>query len=56
MKKEEAVIELISRGYIATLENGVVMVSMPITNKNLRDMEKLLRSIGYKASWGVRNV
>ena len=56
MTKDETVAELKERGFNAFLENGVVMISMRISNTNVRNIEKLLRSIGYKASWGVRNV
>ena len=55
MTKDETVSELKSRGFDAFLENGVVMISMRISNTNVRNLEKLLRSIGYKASWGLRD-
>lgn len=56
MNKQDVVTRLISVGYDAYLENGVVMVNMPITTKNLNTVGKILKSIGYKSSWGARNV
>lgn len=56
MNKQDVVTRLISVGYDAYLENGVVMVQMPITTSRIRRMENLLRSIGYRASWGAVNV
>ena len=55
MTKQEAVSELISRGYDAKLEDGVVMINMPITSNKINQVERILKSINYRASWGVRN-
>ena len=55
MTKEDAVSELKSRGYNAFVENGVVMLNMPITSKAVSTIERLMKSIGYNASWGIRN-
>lgn len=56
MSKQDAVSELISRGYDARLEDGVVMINMPITNVKIHQVEKILKSIKYDASWGIKNV
>lgn len=55
MSKAEAVSELIRRGYDARLENGVVMIYAPISNDKISQFEKLLKSIGYDMSWGLKN-
>ena len=55
MTKDETVSELKSRGFDAFLENGVVMINMPITSNKINQVERLLKSINYRASWGVRN-
>jgi len=56
VNKQDVVTRLISVGYDAYLENGVVMVRMPITTGGIKSMENLLKSIGYNASWGVANI
>lgn len=53
MKKTEAVSELIRGGYKARLENGVVMIFAPMTEE--KKIVKLLKTMGYKSSWGIRN-
>lgn len=53
MTKGSAVEELIRGGYKARLENGVVMVSAPMTEE--KKIVKLLKTMGYKSSWGIRN-
>ena len=50
VSKTEAVRMLVERGFVAALENGVVMVRA----KNFSDVEKAIKDIGYDASWGWR--
>ena len=53
MSKEECVTKLSNLGYEATLENGVVMIT--IKNENLlKTVKKTLTEIGYNSSWGVK--
>ena len=55
MSKSEVVNELVGRGYDARLENGIVMIKMQINNNSVLKIEKILQSIGYCSSWGIRN-
>lgn len=54
MDKIATVSMLKSRGYNAELVDGVVMVYSK--DECHKAIKKLLREVGYEASWGVRKV
>lgn len=53
MSKEEYVRIITQNGYIATLESGVIILTLD-SEKSLKKAFKDVRSIGYNASLGAR--
>lgn len=54
MTKDETVKELIARGYEAMNIDGVVLIHVSEKEyENHKPIKKLLKEIGYNASWGV---
>ena len=51
MDKEQAVEELRRRGYDASKMGGVVMIEA--SDKDYKMLQKVIKEIGYKASWGI---
>lgn len=55
MSKEEAVEKLKALGFDAELQSGVVMLYVDEkTYQNVKTIEKTLKEIGYRASWGMQ--
>lgn len=58
--KQDAINALVSNGYDAFSEDGVVMVTFEYHDsakemtKILKDIEKILKSVGYNRSFGCR--
>lgn len=53
LSKEEYVRVIAQNGYIATLESGVIILTLS-SEKLLKKAFKDVRSMGYKSSLGVR--
>ena len=53
MSKEECVSNLIRAGFVSALESGVVMIYVQ-TEKDIKKVNKAIKSIGYNASYGIR--
>ena len=53
MSKEDAVVKLSEMGFSATLESGVVMITVD-DEKSRKKANKAIKEIGYVASFGVR--
>lgn len=52
-EKELAVQKLSARGFIVTLESGVIMTKVQ-TPEQLKEFKKALADIKYNSSWGAR--
>lgn len=52
ISKDEAEMALGEAGYIAKIANGVLMVTGVTSNRQASELKKLIREIGYHASWG----
>lgn len=55
MNKEDCLAMLLNNGYRATLESGVIILSLD-NEKSLKRAFKEVRNMGYKASLGARIV
>lgn len=53
MNKEDCLAMLLNNGYRATLESGVIILSLE-NEKSVKKAFKDVRSIGYESSLGVR--
>jgi hypothetical protein len=57
ISKDEAERALGEAGYSARVVNGVLMVTGIISRRQVSELKKLIRKIGYHASWGhIREV
>lgn len=53
MNKEDCLAMLLNNGYTATLESGVIILSLA-NEKAVKKAFKEVRSMGYESSLGVR--
>lgn len=53
MNKDQAVSQLSNLGFNATLESGVIMITVA-NEKTTKKANKAVKAIGYDASWGWR--
>lgn len=53
MSKDTAVSQLSNLGFNATLESGVIMITVA-DEKTAKKANKAVKEIGYDASWGWR--
>lgn len=53
MNKEDCLAMLLNKGYRATLESGVIILSLT-NEKSVKKAFKEVRSMGYGSSLGVR--
>ena len=54
MRKEEAVERLKELGLDSELKDGVVMVYVSRKDyQKVKELEKTIKDIGYRASWGI---
>lgn len=53
MSKDQAVSQLSNLGFNATLESGVIMITVA-DEKTAKKANKAIKEIGYDASWGWR--
>ena len=52
ISKRDAAARITEAGYPAEVENGVVVIRDPLNRRRQRDMKKIIKEIGYKASVG----
>ena len=52
ISKSDAAARLTEAGYPAEVENEVVVIRDPLNRRRQRDMKKIMKEIGYKASVG----
>lgn len=54
MTKEEAARVLTAAGFASSVEDSVVMIKEPVTDKAMTEIRRLLKSAGYDGSLGRR--
>lgn len=54
MNKNDALLKLQKKGYVAALESNVIYVELEDDEKCLEELRQYLKEIGYLASFGYR--
>lgn len=52
ISKRDAAARITEAGYPAAVENGVVIISQVLSRRRQRDVVRILKEIGYHASFG----
>lgn len=52
ISKRDAAARITEAGYPAEVENGVVVIRDPLNRRRQRDVVRILKEIGYHASFG----